>query len=119
MKTNKEVEENSGVTVNRFSEGKGHKTVSNSDLSQSSFGEWLLEFLCFVGALDGRIVPYQEMFGLPKQLLFTALSLCSGLWMTKSQNELYHFYIFFIYLQNIIWSKYYYWKIKCDKCVMK
>lgn len=88
MKTNKEVEENSGVTVNRFSEGKGHKTVSNSDLSQSSFGEWLLEFLCFVGALDGRIVPYQEMFGLPKQLLFTALSLCTGLWMTKSTHRI-------------------------------
>lgn len=62
MKTNKETEEISGVTLNHFAEGKGHKTVSKSDLSHNSICERSLVFvLFFVGALDVIIVLYQQI----------------------------------------------------------
>lgn len=34
MKTKKEAEEMSGVTLSHFTKGKGQKTLSNTDLSQ-------------------------------------------------------------------------------------
>lgn len=102
MKTKKEAEEISGVTLSHFTKGKGQKTLSNTDLSQKSICDhWCVFFALWEHQMGGLYYTRKSLacfhtWNNTKAIIIDCLvmlhlSVIDKIYPSHIQNELYDF----------------------------